>query len=45
MQPLNKIEAITANETANTVFQVLTIALVGFFSLAQAVNFLAAVII
>jgi hypothetical protein len=44
MQSQNKIEAITVNETANTVFQVLTIALVGIFSLAQTVSFLAGIV-
>ena len=41
MSTQTKIEAITANETVNTAFQVLTIALVGLFSLAETVTFLA----
>jgi hypothetical protein len=41
MHTETRIEAAAANETVNTAFQVLTIALVGLFSLAQAVSFLA----
>ncbi len=41
MHTETKIEAANANETVNTIFQVLTIAMVGLFSLAQTVTFLA----
>jgi hypothetical protein len=40
MHTETKTEATAANETVNTVFQVLTIALVGVFTLAQTVVFL-----
>lgn len=36
-----KSEALNVNEAVNTIFQVLTIALVGLFSLAETVSFLA----
>jgi hypothetical protein len=43
-QTNTKIETATANETVNTVFQVMTIAMVGIFTLAQTVSFLAAAV-
>ena len=42
MHTTTKIEALNANEAVSTAFQVLTIAMVGLFSLAQTVAFLAA---
>jgi hypothetical protein len=39
-----KTETANANEAVNTVFQMVTLALVGIFSLAQAVNFLSAAV-
>jgi hypothetical protein len=41
MHTETRIEAAAANETVNTVFQMVTIAMVGIFSLAQTVSFLA----
>ncbi len=42
MNAQTKIETIAANDIANTAFQVLTIAMVGLFSLAQTISFIAA---
>lgn len=44
MSTQTRIEAVAANETVNTAFQVLTIAMVGLFSLAQTVTFVAGLI-
>jgi hypothetical protein len=44
MKTETTIEAAAANETVNTVFQVVTIAMVGIFCLAQTLNFLAGAI-
>ena len=44
MSTQTKIEAATANETVSTIFQVVTIAMVGLFSLAETLSFLASAV-